>query len=138
MSVLGSLSDVIGGIVKPVANVFTAKERTKQAAKEIDGAISLAKQQGQTSITINDQQWEAINAANSGDTWKDEYVTVVCTTPYILITIGCLLVAFGQSDAMLNGALNAIKEMKNQGIDAGHLCEIVVYAAVSLKVWRGR
>lgn len=138
MKIGEAIGGFIGGLVKPVAGVFTQREKRKQAAKEVDGAIALAKQNGDTTITVNEQQWEAISANKSDSTWKDEYVTVICTLPYVLITLGCLLIAFGQGPAMLDGALNAIAELKAVGIDAGHLCEVVVYAAVSLKVWRGR
>lgn len=133
-----SISGFVSGLVSPVADVFTQREKRKQAAKEIDGAIALAQQKGETTITVNEQQWEAISANKSDTTWKDEYVTVICTLPYVLITLGCLLIAFGQEPAMLDGALDAIAKLKAIGIDAGHLCEVVVYAAVSLKVWRGR
>ena len=132
-----NIGSIISGIISPITNVFTKREERKTVKIQANGKLALAKTNNQKEITLTDQEWESISAGKQDSTWKDEYVTVVCTSPYTLIVIGSIAAAFGYP-MLLSGALSGIKELKSQGVDVGHMIEVVVYAAVGLKMWRGR
>jgi len=129
--------DALSRIVSPIAGVFTAKTRRKQANEEGLNKIQQAKVDGTNTLNLTDAEWEAVNANSQDGTWKDEYVTVVCTSPYVFIFLGAIVAAFG-NDQLLAGAMTGVTKLEGIGIDVGHLCEVVVYAAVGLKLWRGR
>jgi hypothetical protein len=38
-----------------------------------------------------DQDWDAIQAANSGNSWKDEYLTVILTSPFVCMFLAVVL-----------------------------------------------
>ena len=38
-----------------------------------------------------DQNWDEIQARNSGDSWKDEYLTVIITAPFIAMFLAAVL-----------------------------------------------
>lgn len=130
-------TDALGAIVSPIANVFIKKEERKTTKIQAEGKLALAKSNNEKEITLTDQEWEAISAGKQDTTWKDEYVTILGTSPYLLIVLGAVLASFGYP-ALLAGAKNAITELNTIGVDVGHIIEVVVYAALGLKLWRGR
>ena len=130
-------TDALGAIVSPIANVFIKKEERKTTKIQAEGKLALAKSNNEKEITLTDQEWEAICASKQDTTWKDEYVTILGTSPYLLIVLGAVLASFGYP-ALLVGAKNAITELNTIGVDVGHIIEVVVYAALGLKLWRGR
>jgi hypothetical protein len=46
---------------------------------------SQAKHEQEVAIIRGDQTWDQIQAANSGDSWKDEYLVIVITAPIIVM-----------------------------------------------------
>ena len=131
------VADFFSGLVAPVANIFTKREERKIVKEQAKGKLALAKTNNEKEITLTDQEWESISASKQDTTWKDEYVTVIGTSPYLLIIVGAVLAAFGYP-AMLAGAKTAISELNEIGVDVGHITEVVVYSALGLKLWRGR
>lgn len=98
----------------------------------------MAKQNGITSVTLTEQEWEATVASGLADSWKDEYVTIVITSPIILIILGCVYFAFTESRALLDAATLAIDTLNEIGVPMAALMQAVVYAAIGLKVWRAK
>ena len=137
MSILSAITGAVGGIVKPIAGVLNAKTQRRQSAEEGKNKVLLAKQDGENSLDLTDAEWEAISAAGNTESWKDEYVTIICTLPYVAIFFGAVIAAFG-NPLLLSGAMEGAAKLNEIGIDVGHLCQVVVYAAVGLKLWRGR
>lgn len=132
-----SLGTAISNAVGSIAGVFTAKTKAKQAIETGKQKIQKAQVDGQNSLNLTDAEWEAVNADNQDGTWKDEYVTVVCTFPYVFIFLGAVVAAFG-NELLLTGSMTGVAKLEEIGVDVGHLCQVVVYAAVGLKLWRGR
>lgn len=128
----------IASLIAPVASIFTKREERKKVKVEGDAKLALAKQNGDTKITLTDQEWEAVAASKQDSSWKDEYVTIVITSPIVLIIAGSVNYALTGNINLLNGAVLALDKLKEIGLDMGDLMEVVVYAAVGLKVWRGR
>ena len=44
-----------------------------------------AQHQQELAVIKGDQNWDEIQARNSGDSWKDEYLTIVITAPIIVM-----------------------------------------------------
>ena len=125
-------------LIAPIANIFTKKEERKKVKIEGEAKLAIAKQNGETNITLTDQEWEAIGVSKQDSTWKDEYVTIVITSPIVLIIVGSVWYAITGDMNLLNGSVMALNKLTGIGLDMGDLMTAVVYAAIGLKVWRGR
>ncbi len=132
-----SIATFLSAAIKPFSDVLTANTRRKQSRETGIQKIQQAQVDGENSLNMTDAQWEAVVASGNESSWKDEYVTVVCTSPYVLIVIGSLAMAFGIPE-ILEGAMLGIEKLTSIGIQVGAMVKVVVYAAVGLKVWRGR
>jgi hypothetical protein len=51
---------------------------------------SQAKHERDVAVIKGDQDWDAIQAENSGESWKDEYLTIVITSPFIAMFIAAV------------------------------------------------
>lgn len=132
-----AIGGAVGGIVKPIANIFVKKSERKQAIKTAQAKILQAQVEGQNEITLQDREWEAIMAQKTDSTWKDEYVTVIITSPIIGLIAGAVWTAFTGDTTLLTGTKDALVALKQAGIDMGVLMQVVVYAAVGLKFVKG-
>lgn len=56
-----------------------------------------AKHERDVAVIKGDQSWDQIQAENSGDSWKDEYLTIVITSPFIVMFIAA---AWGDMDVV--------------------------------------
>lgn len=137
MTIISMLLGSFGSIAKPIAAVLKAKTKARVTIESGKQKILAAQVDGKNSLNLTDAEWEAISAKGTIESWKDEYVTLVCTTPYVLIVVGALATASGYPE-ILEGAMLGIEKLTTIGIDVGHMVQVVVYAAVGLKVWRGR
>jgi len=126
----------VGAIVSPVAGIFVKKQERKTKKIEVDGRIALAKQNNDTEISMGVSDWEKVSKANEDGTWKDEYATILGTMPYLLIFSGAIWYAFTGDDTLLKGVNLGIETLKDAGVDVGHIMEVVIYAAVSIKAYK--
>lgn len=131
------LTDIVGGVVKPVTDVLQAKEKRKQAKEEGLNAINKARVDGENSLNLTDAQWEALTAQGNADSWKDEYVTVTMTAWIWLALVGAIASAYGKPEILI-GVKTFVEFCTANAVDLGFLTVTVVTAAVGLKVWRGR
>ena len=129
---------IISGIISPISSIFIKREERKKVKVQGEAKLALAKQTGDTEITLTDQEWEAIAVSKQDSSWKDEYVTIVITSPIVLIIIGAVVFAMTNDSRLLDGSVTALERLEAIGLNMGDLMEVVVYAAVGLKVWRGR
>lgn len=132
-AIFGVIGNVVGALAKPVASVIKSKQETKQKRIETEAKVTTAKISGQKDITLTDQEWEAIMASKTDSTWKDEYLTIVITSPILLIIIGGISSVFGYPQ-VLDGITLSMDKLAGTGIDMGFLMEAVVLAGVGLKV----
>ena len=128
-----SILSVLGGLVSPIANAYKAKQDVKIKATEAKASITLAKQAGDLQHTLNADQWEALSKQAEGGTWKDEYVTIVITSPFVLLFIGSMWSGFTGDSTFVDAVNLGIENLRNLGIDLGYLMSIVVLAAVGIK-----
>jgi hypothetical protein len=124
--------------IKPIANAYSARQARKQASTTGKQKIQKAQVDADNTLNLSDAEWEAINASKQDSTYKDEYLTVVCTSPFLLILAGAILVAFGGSPALLEGTVEGIKAINNLDGNVADMMKTVVFAGVGIKLWRSR
>lgn len=130
------IKSLLTSMIGPISNFFQTREQRKIAKIDAQALIAQAKQNGDTQITLTDAQWESISAKGLSDSWKDEYITVVITSPIVLIIVGAVTLALTGDARLLSGSVNAIKQLDLIGINMSDTIETVVFAAVGLKLWR--
>jgi hypothetical protein len=133
MSVLSVLGSFFGAVANPISKVFQAKEERKKAVETANAKLAQAKQDSSYKLDLSDSEWEAISKQGEKDSWKDEYVTVIITSPFVLLFIAGMVSGY-TGDLKYIGAVNAgIESLKQLDVDLGDLLKIVVLAAVSIK-----
>ena len=128
---------IIGNIIDGVTGIFKKREERKMA--KVTGAAKIAEANADANNTLNltKAEWENYAVQQNSESWKDEYLTVVITSPLLLIIVGCVYQAFTGDGTLLEGAANALAELEKLKIDMGELMYTVVLAGVGLRVWKG-
>ena len=129
---------LIGSLISGVTGFFTKKQEIKAATKTAAAKLASVKEVGAQNLELTDAEWESLSVQTQQGSWKDEYVTLIITSPIVLILVGAVMAALGftAGSQILTGTLNGITELKALGMDYGLLVNGVVFAAIGLKVWR--
>ena len=129
---------IIGSIISGVTGFFSKKQDIKQTAVVAQAKLAQAKQDGQQTVTMTDAEWESLSVKTQNESWKDEYITLIITSPFITILAGSIGAALGFAwgPQIVTGTVQGLKEMKALGMDYGTIINAVVFAAVGLKLWR--
>lgn len=131
-------------IVELVSGYVSKRQMQKATESAAKAKLQLAKLNGDNQVTMTDQQWEAIVSSKQDSTWKDEYVTVLITSPIALILLGAIVSVYstavdGVADTrLLDGVSLALMRLKEVGVEMGYLMNATVLAALGLKIWRRR
>lgn len=133
-----SIMSVFSSLVSPVANAYKAHQERRANEEAAKAKLQLAKTDGEYKIQLTDAEWEALAVKGTESSWKDEYVTLVITSPLIGIFVGSLWFAVTGDETLLAGVNMGIANLTALGVDYGEVMAVVVYAAVGLKFWRGR
>ncbi len=122
----------VTGLVKPITNVFVKREERKKVVQSIQAKTAQGKQEGDTQIQLNESEWELIGQRLQGQTWKDEFVTVIVFSPFITLIVGAIFAAFGKPE-LSNAAATMLGEMNELGMDYSTLLWVTASAALGLK-----
>jgi len=49
-----------------------------------------AKHEREVAVIKGDQEWDQIQATNSGESWKDEYLTIIITAPFVAMFLAAV------------------------------------------------
>lgn len=120
------IGNAVGGIVSPITGYFTKKSENKTKVKlsqidrlkSADDALS---------------EWENIMAENSGNSWKDEYVTVIVTLPIITTFLAVFYSIFTGDPTAAHAAKEATNAVKELVPEYGNLVIGVCFAAIGIK-----
>ena len=130
------IKKLASALISPIASIFNKRTDRKIQKDAIKGKVNLAKQQDATNITLTDSEWETVGQSLQSETWKDEYVTLIITSPLVLILTGSIVASFTEDTRLLEGVAAGLQSLAALGVDMGFLMNAVVFAAVGLKVWR--
>ena len=120
----------------PIADILKRRSERKQAKVEIQAKAAMVKVAGAHEQTLTDAEWEVVSLSQQGGTWKDEYATIIATTPYLAVFLGCVYYAFTKDYRMLEGAISGIRALEAVGVDVGFIMEAAILAALGLSIWR--
>lgn len=135
---LGILSTIAGPLISGVSGYFAKKQEAKSAAASAAAKLAMKKETGSQEIQLTDAEWESIAAKGQGDTWKDEYLTLVISGPIVGVLAGSVWYAFTGNSNLLDGTLNGVRELRELGLDWDFLTTSVVLAGIGLKMWRAK
>lgn len=133
MPVFTAIGSFLSAVVSPVAKVYQAKEERKKATASGKAKLAMAKQDSSYKLEMKESEWEATSKQNEASSWKDEYVTVIVTSPFVLLFIAAMVTGYTGESAYLDAVNLGIKSIQGLGVDMGELMKIVVLAAVSIK-----
>lgn len=132
----------LSSVIKAVSSYVSHQQSQKAQEVEAQAKLQLAKLSGDKEVTLTDQQWEAIVATKQDASWKDEYITILITSPIALILIGALVAVYSQTvdgiadTRLLDSVSLALTKLKDVGVEMGYLMNATVLAALGLKIWR--
>jgi len=129
---------LISTAISAVSGFFSKKQEIKKAKVTARAKLEQARQEGQQSLEMTDAEWESLSVQTQNDSWKDEFITLIITSPFITILVGSIGSAMGYNwgPQVVNGTVEGLKQMTNLGMDYGLILNAVVFAAVGLKLWR--
>ena len=120
-------------IVAPLATIFTSWNDRKKAKETATSKLKMARQNNDYSLSLTEQEWEAIGKRAEGDGWKDDWVTIIITLPLLVIFLAAIYSAYSGDPLMINSVNEGVKAIKSLLPNFHTVLEIVVYAAVSIK-----
>lgn len=71
-------------LIAPVSKMIEAYQNNKRAKVEAKTAVEMKMAELSKQDSNLKAQWELVKAENESGTWKDEYVVLVLTAPYVL------------------------------------------------------
>ena len=133
ISIISGLTSFFGAVAKPVATAYKSRQDRKQALESGKNKLAMAAQDSSYKLDLKAAEWEALSKQNEKESWKDEYVTIIITSPFVLLFVASIVSGY-TGDMRYLGAVNmGIQSLKGLGVDLGELLKIVVLAAVSIK-----
>lgn len=129
---------ILGTVAQGVLGIFRGREERRTVRAQAEGALAQAKQEGRDRVELSRAEWEAIMAQGTHGSWKDEYVTLVITSPIVGVLAGAVWEALFGDPRLLDGVLRGMNVLADLGFDMGELMFVVVLAAVGIKAWRLR
>lgn len=129
------LTTIVGTIIKPITDTLHRRQQRKAAKEAVQGKIAVAKQENAQEVLLKDAEWETVSQQMQATSWKDEFLTIIITSPIILLLFGGVAAACGFPQ-VLEGTVAGLAAIQATGVDFGFLMNSVVLAGIGLKVWR--
>ena len=130
---IGTIKAIFDTVASPISKAYQSKQKRKQSAESAKAKIQLAKQTSEFKLELNDDEWEALSKKNENETWKDEYVTIIITSPFVLLFVASIISGWTGDMRYLDAVNLGISNIKDLDVDLGKLMYLVVLAAVSIK-----
>jgi len=123
----------IGVVVNPIAKIFQKREERKAVVGKIKAQAQAAEVDGEVAVNMSKAEWEILSKNAEPTTWKDEYITLLITSPLLVIFIGNIAAALGFGTALIDANTASLQAIKEVGIDMGELMLVTVLAAIGIK-----
>ena len=123
------------GIVAPIARIFQLKQERKTVVQTIQARAAQTQTEGEVSVNLKRAEWENIAQRLQGGTWKDEFITLIVFSPFIVAMAGAVLAAFGRPE-LSEAAANMFAVIHEMGVNYGDLLMIVTCAGIGIRIFR--
>lgn len=133
ISIISGLTSFFGAVAKPVATAYKSRQDRKQALESGKNKLAMAAQDSSYKLDLKAAEWEALSKQNEKESWKDEYVTIIITSPFVLLFVASIASGYTGDMRYVDSVNMGIQSLKGLGVDLGELLKIVVLAAVSIK-----
>ena len=133
MALLMGLQGLLGALVAPISKAYQAKQTRSAAAESAKVKLKLASQEKHFDLNLKEAEWEALAKQQEAASWKDEYVTLIITSPFVLLFIAAMVSGYSGDMRYLDAINLGLESLKSLGVELGELLKIVVLAAVSIK-----
>lgn len=128
--------DPISLIVTAVGGFFGRREDRKTMEKQIDGKIAMQKQGGETQVAFNEQELDAISKRNEADTWKDEYLTLVMTSPLLTTFFGVFVGVLFNKPEIMEAVTASNKSLLEFVPNYQELLAATIFAGLGLRAFK--
>lgn len=123
-------------IISPITKAYETRQVRKQAQETAKAKLVQSRQDNEYRLQLTEQEIDAIGKGNENESWKDEYLTIVVTLPY-LNTFICNMASVLLSDPVYANAANAANDsLRGLGIDIGGSFDVVLIAGLSIRGYK--
>ena len=123
----------IVAVASVVGGFFNKREESKQLERSINGKIAIQKNDNQTQVVFNEQEIDVISKRNEGNTWKDEYLTIVMTSPLITTYVGVLIGVLLARPDIIDAVTQANKAFSELVPNYQELLTLTIVAGLGLR-----
>ena len=127
---------LITSLFQPALDAYKSRQERQAAKESAQIKIQMTQVEDQHKVELTDAEWEALAVQGLNSSWKDEYVTIIITSPIVGILFGGLWAGITGDRGVIEGMAIGLNSLQAVGVDMGFLMGAVVLAAVGLKVWR--
>lgn len=127
---MGTLSQIIGGVLKPVGDYFNRRQEIKAEDRQQEREIKKALTERQISLIEQglaaDMSWEMEFASQARSSWKDEYTLIVVSIPLVMAFVP------GWSQYVSAG----FEAFSNTPLWYQMMTQALFYATYGMRLWR--
>jgi len=128
----------ISVIIGAVGGFFGRREDRKSMEKQIDGKIAMQKQGGETQVIFNEQEIDAIAKRNEDGTLKDEYLTLVMTSPLLTTFFGVFVAVLLNKPEIMEAVTASNKALLELVPNYQELLAVTITAGLGLRAYKRR
>ena len=125
-------------VAQVVGSAFGKREERKSLEKSIDGKLALQKDGNDTQVVFNEQEIDAISKRNEGKTWKDKYITVIMTMPFISVFFSVFFGVLLNKPELIQAAIEANKAIVELVPNYQELLGVTIVAGLGLRAYKQR
>ena len=81
---------LIAGAITPITNLASKKIDANSARDKLQASLAEAKEKGETSITLSNNELSRLMVNAQAGSWRDEAATLIILAPVIALIIGAL------------------------------------------------
>ena len=129
------MNPIINALVGPVVGLISKRSDRKAALDNVKAKTAMAKQDSESTIAMSKAEWELVSKKVEGDSWKDEFITVVVFLPFISMFVGSLLAPFGITE-VFDGSIQMVQALATLDVAYGPLMYIVACAAIGIRMMK--
>lgn len=133
VGLISGIASLFGSVAKPISSAYKSRQDRKQALESGKNKLAMAAQDSSYKLDLKSAEWEALSKQNEKESWKDEYVTIIITSPFVLLFVASIVSGYTGDMRYVDSVNMGIQSLKGLDVDLGKLLEIVVLAAVSIK-----